>query len=156
MAGAGALISFPQSTASTSRPLLIGLGILLVIAAAWGRGLVPRGAAGLTISGDGIEFRLLSGETLNVLWSDRNVKFTIYDWRSIPPTGRSRGLERVQFIVAPNRPVEAAVTRDVVDTIMDRARSRGFAVSGWTEEPKQIGRQQLIQISRPGGPATKR
>ena len=144
---AGAVLPFPQKTASQARPILLIGGSVIVVGALWGFRVIPQAATRLTISNSGVGFRRLDGRVFNLEWADPSARITIYDWTSIPPSGRSRGLGDVQFIVAPNFPVEAVVDRGTVRTLLREAESHGLTVTGWDDTPPPAGRSRIILVS---------
>jgi hypothetical protein len=128
--------------------LLIGGLLIATVGLVYYR-RIPHAATRLTLDEGGLHFQDIEGRNSHLAWTDPKARIDILDWRAIPVAARSRGLREVDFVLAPNLPVEADLPIEVVDAVFDSARAHGYGIHGWVEHPTQPGPQRIIRI-RPG------
>jgi hypothetical protein len=125
-------------------------GLAIVVASLVGTRSMPRAALAIAVEPDRVVFRRVDGRAYSSPFSDRKFRIIIRDLRGLPGSGRAKGLEWVEFVVKPSFPVEAALTRTQVLTLIETLEEHGLMVTGWHDSVPAPGRWRVIRITGVG------
>lgn len=142
VAGAVGLWFFLTQTAATEIwSLLVTLLGLVFGSTLLGVSLVtPRIPSFLTLDDGAVSVGVPQSWTKSWVWSAPRFRVEIRDCRA-------DRLRPSDFILSVGRYV-GPVTREVVDAIVAKAKSRGISVTGWSDAPPEGGRRPLIVVEK--------
>ncbi len=138
-------IGTPSLRTAIGFPLLL-LGTIIAAVGVVARTRVHRAASEIDIYAGGFALKGPEGSISRVDWSRDGGRVELLDWRSIPRERRSRSLKEIDFILYSPGPLDAALSREVVDCLLRHATQSGLSITGWETSPSGSGSARAVRF----------